>query len=75
MENRVAKERVGAFGGFAIEGDVRAVENGVAEVGELGEGGVFDDGFGEGRAHFASQSVRMGTAYMPSPNDAVVSPS
>ncbi len=36
--------------------------------------GVFDDGFG-GAGHVVSQRLRIGTAYMPSPNDAVVSPS
>ena len=48
FEDHVAGVRDAALGGGSAGGDVRAVEDGVAEGFELGEGGGFDGGFGEG---------------------------
>ncbi len=81
-QQRVAQTRienhlrvVRAFGAGLAGRDLEAVPHRPAEALEPGEGGLFDDGFGEGAVHAFSQSARSGTACSPSPKLALVSPS
>ena len=54
--------------------DLEAVPDPLAETLEPSEGGLFDDGIGEG-GHRVSHNARSGTAKKPSPKLAVISPS
>ena len=50
FQHHVAVVRIAALGAEHAGRDVGAVEDGVAECLQPGEGGVFDDGFGEAAA-------------------------
>jgi hypothetical protein len=75
LQHDVAIVRVAALGSRFAGGDVGAVEHRVAQRFEPGEGGGFDDGFGEGGRHGASHSARIGRAKKPSPNRRLIAPS
>jgi len=56
------QHNLGVFGPFSEEfagGDVRAMDNGVAERGENLEGGFFDGGFGEGLGQVRPRVTRV----------------
>lgn len=65
----------GSLGRGHVGCDVGTVDDLPAGRVQPGEGGVFDDGLGEGGAHAFSQSSRTGTAKSPLPKLIVAVPS
>ena len=64
FQHHVAVVRVAALRAGLARGDVRAVQHRVAERLEPGEGGVFDDGFGETAHGYAASSSRTASRWL-----------